>query len=134
MARWKRQLFDTFRESIIAAMPVRLSRENARKWATFEAACAEKFPELGILSFREFQEQQLVLFCRDLAQSPFRFIALPKEMVSARTIPFKKSLLDCSEIVEPVASAVTDGCKVLANWAGFAGKVPARISICNKAI
>lgn len=116
MSRWRQQLFRTFGESIASAMPMRVSRDGKSKWAVFEKFAVERFLDRRISSLREMQKWHMTLFCCDLAQTPFRFIGLPKEMVSGSALPFKKQLSNYSDGDEPVAREVVDGCEVLTRW------------------
>jgi len=116
MSRWRRQLFRTFDESIASAMPMRVSQAGKSKWNAFQKLSVEQFADSGTRSLKEIQNWHIMLFCCDLAHTPFRFVGLPKEMVAGSALPFKKQLSNFSDGDEPVAHDIVDGCKVLARW------------------
>lgn len=124
MSRWRQQLFRSFEENIAAAMPMRVSRAGKSKWAVFEKFAVDRFPDPRIRSLREIQEWHMALYCCDLAQTPFRFIGLPKEMVSGSALPFKKQLSNFSDGEEPIAREVFEGCEVLARWTRLKTPLP----------
>jgi hypothetical protein len=119
MARWRKQVYTTVRESISAAFPPRLSKSGKAAWQAhmdgYAPADIDAF--LGwYLSAQGFQAQQAKLFSFDLAHMPFRFIGLPKEMVAQRGIPAKKTMLHCAQSAELLPGAVYDGAQILAQW------------------
>ena len=119
MARWRKQVYTTARESISAAFPPRLSRSGKAAWLAhmdgYAPADTDAF--LGwYLSAQGFQAQQAKLFSFDLAHMPFRFIGLPKEMVAQRGIPAKKTLLHCAQAADLLPGEVCDGAQHLAQW------------------
>lgn len=119
MARWRKQVYTTVRESISAAFPPRLSKSGKAAWqAHMEGyAPADTDAFLGwYLSAQGFQAQQAKLFTFDLAHMPFRFIGLPKEMVAQRGIPAKKTMLHCAQSADLLPGAVCDGAQHLAQW------------------
>jgi hypothetical protein len=123
LARWKKQLYTTVRESIGAAFPPRLSKEGRRAWQTH---MADYMPVLDTdaflnwyLSPKAFQDEQARLFSFDLAHMPFRFIGLPSEMVAQRGIPAKKTIAHCTNAAEVLPNTVLNGSKLLAKWIRF---------------
>jgi hypothetical protein len=119
MARWRKQVYTTVRESISAAFPPRLSKSGKAAWQAhmdgYAPADTDAF--LGwYLSAQGFQAQQAKLFSFDLAHMPFRFIGLPKEMVAQRGIPAKKTMLHCAQPADLLPGAVCAGVQHLAQW------------------
>lgn len=119
MARWRQQVYTTVRESISAAFPPRLSKSGKVAWQAhmdgYAPADTDAF--LGwYLSAQGFQAQQAKLFSFDLAHMPFRFMALPKEMVAQRGIPAKKTMRHCAQSADLLPAAVCDGARYLAQW------------------
>jgi hypothetical protein len=119
MARWRKQVYTTVRESISAAFPPRLSKGGKAAWQAHMDgyAPADTHAFLGwYLNAQGFQAQQAKLFSFDLAHMPFRFIGLPKEMVAQRGIPAKKTMLHCAQAADLLPEAVCDGAHHLAQW------------------
>lgn len=119
MARWRKQVYTTVRESISAAFPPRLSKSGKAAWqahmADYTPTDLEAF--LGwYMSPQGFQAQQARLFSFDLAHLPFRFIGMPKEMVAQRGIPAKKTVLHCLQAADLLPEIVCDGTQHLAGW------------------
>lgn len=121
---WKKQLFSSVKESIIAAFPTRLSKAGKMAWQEhmegYSPPTIEAFLDWP-LSTSVFMAEQLRLFSFDLAHIPFRFIALPREMIAQRGIPAKKSALTFEVQADLLPRSVTDGCTKLAQWARMKG-------------
>lgn len=122
---WHEQLSSTVRESIAAAFPPRLSKKGKQAWLTH---MAHRKSEEGVkplldspLSDKTLQAKQVRLFSFDLAHQPFRFIGLPKELVSQRGIPAKKFLADCAKANELLPVTVVNGTLLLARWIRIKG-------------
>ncbi len=119
MARWRKQIYSSVRDSISAAFPPRLSKEGKASWqahmADYSPADLEAFLD-WYGSPQSFQAQQARLFSFDLAHMPFRFIGLPKEMVAQRGIPAKKTVLSCSYAGDLLPDTVCEGAQDLAQW------------------
>lgn len=123
MAHWQQQLHTTMHESISAAFPPKLSKEGKIEW---QAHMSDYRPALGNYALRQWdtsikalQIQQARLFSFDLAHMPFRFIGLPKEMVSQRGIPPRKKVVACTDAEDLLPNAVLDGARHLKQWIGF---------------
>jgi hypothetical protein len=119
MARWRKQVYTTVRESISAAFPPRLSKSGKAAWLAHMDGYAPADTDAFLvwyLSAQGFQAQQAKLFSFDLAHMPFRFIGLPREMVAQRGIPAKKTMLHCAQAAELLPDAVCDGAHHLAQW------------------
>jgi len=122
--RWKEQLFSSIRESITAAFPPRLSKAGKQAWESHMSDWRNFFDK-----YRDFkpqtppikylQKQQSRLFSFDLAHMPFRFIFLPKEMVSQRGIPAQKTIITCGNADTLLCDDILKGSQILAQWTGF---------------
>ncbi len=119
--RWKIKLLATVSESIIAAFPPRLSKEGNIAWQTH---MTESDLEIDTLSIKELQKRHEKLFSHDLAHMPFRFIGLPKEMVSQRGIPYKKSVTCLEDAAQIMGSEIVDGISTLSRWLRFKNDLP----------
>jgi len=120
LSHWRKQLFMRVRESIMAAMPARLSKGGKTSWnqymEDYRGGSLEEFLDWPI-SLGGFQTQHQRLFLCDLAHMPFRFVALPKEMVAQRGLEPKKSATTFDKAEAILPSSVTEGIRVLAGWA-----------------
>lgn len=129
LVSWEKQLFTGIYESISAAFPPRLSKEGKASWQAHMAnyrldLITDKDLITGkatseIFSYKYLQEQQALLFSYDLAHMPFRFIGLPKEMVSQRGIPAKNTIINCNNAANFLPDSVVNGMQLLAQWIGF---------------
>lgn len=111
--RWKKQLFDTVHENIIAAFPPRLSKAGQMAW---QSHMAESGLKIATLSAKKIQAEQALLFSFDLAHQPFRFIGLPKEMIAQRGIPAKKTIIFLSDAKLLLKPEIIDGIITLTSW------------------
>jgi hypothetical protein len=125
MSIWQDQLSSTVHDSIAAAFPRRLSKAGMHAW---QAHMANRKSKEGLepllvtpLSDKTLQAQQTRLFSFDLAHQPFRFIGLPKEMVSQRGIPAKKLVVNCAKAHELLPVEVLNGIPLLARWIRIMG-------------
>lgn len=123
MKVWQKQIYTTVRESISAAFPPKLSKHGKAAW---QAHMADYVPLLDLeaqlnwySSPKGFQSQQARLFSFDLAHMPFRFIGLPKEMVSQRGIPARKTITECDTALNLLPNSVLLGCAQLVDWLGL---------------
>jgi hypothetical protein len=119
MARWRKKLYTTIRESISAAFPPRLSKVGRASWHAHMADYKPAELDADLVwygSRHDFQVQQARLFSFDLAHMPFRFIGLPKEMVAQRGIPSKRTVLHCASAAGLLPDTVCDGAQHLAQW------------------
>lgn len=118
--RWQTQNYNLVRESIGAAFPPRISRSGKLAWqkhmSDFSLDRSVGAATNKQLSYKLFQEQQARLFSFDLAHMPFRFIGLPKEMVSQRGIPAKKTVVFCAHAPDFLPYNVCFGTQRLAQW------------------
>lgn len=113
LSRWELQAFRAIRESIIAAFPSRLSRAGKAAW---EKHFSGPDFAVGATPIKEIQAKQAWLFSHDLAHMPFRFVGLPKEMISQRGIPAKKTIAYLSATQNLLPTEVTAGAIELAMW------------------
>ncbi|MBL1259969.1 MAG: RNA-directed DNA polymerase [Thiotrichaceae bacterium] len=119
MSCWKSQLFHAVQESIIAAFPTRLSKAGKVAWQEHMEDYLPSAIEALFdwrLSVLAFQKEQVRLFSYDLAHMPFRFVAMPKEMIAQRGIPAKKTVLNFEESMSWLPDSVTQGSSQLAEW------------------
>ncbi len=122
MSRWRKNLFQSVRESISAAFPTRLSREAKAAW---KAHMEDYLPSDldAILSWPPsvdlFKTEHQCLFSFDLAHIPFRFISMPKEMVAQRGIITKKNVISSGGSSELLPDSIEGGIKQLAKWTKF---------------
>jgi hypothetical protein len=125
--RWKTQLFTSVQESIIAAFPPHLSKAGKNAWKRYMAdSLSSEFGITGIQSWtiKKFQEHQAFLFSHDLAHMPFRFIGLPKEMISQRGIPAKNRVTLLHDNEQMVPPDIVEGIVNLARWINFRNGLP----------
>lgn len=124
MTRWQKQIYNTVRESISAAFPPRLSKAGKAAWQAhmddYLPPPVNALPGWG-LSPKDFQAQQARLFSFDLAHMPFRFLGLPREMVSQRGIPARKTVAFFTPAAQLLPNVVLDGTLHLAQWMRFKG-------------
>jgi len=124
LARWKDQLRTSVEESIIAAFPGRLSRDGKAAWQTHMADCFEgetHTNQVRQFTLADLKAEHARLFSFDLAHTPFRFIGLPKEMVTQRDLPPKKAVIALESPRDWLPKEVTLGVKQLAKWARLKG-------------
>lgn len=123
--RWSDSLADSMTESILSALPPRLSTKAKTDWRRCIASHWTRLTEQLWLasgmhamlpeSLPELQSQHAYLFSHDLAHIPLRFSGLPKEMVSQRGIPARSKLVTASwPTVKP--QGINDGVHLLASW------------------
>lgn len=119
LSKWRQQLYSSVRESITAAFPPKLSKAGQQSWENNMADWLQLLPpDLSLfidwpLSVDGFQSLQAKLFAADLAHQPFRFIGLPKEMVTKRGIPAKKTIQASSKDAFCCQRA---SLKAISNW------------------
>lgn len=127
LGRWKSQLFSSVQESIFAAFPPELSKKGKQTW---QENMADYLPPVLDLAWSwpitigGFQQQHALLFSFDLAHQPFRFIGLPKEMISHRGIPAKKTITTLSNAELLLKPEVIIGITTLTNWIKLAKGLP----------
>jgi len=119
MNAWRKALFSSVQESIVAAFPVRLSANGKILWQKhmddYHPQCIDALLTWS-LSISNFATEQRKLFSYDLAHRPFRFSLLPKELVGQRGIPPKKSILFFEEDKKYLPDSIIDGVDILQNW------------------
>ncbi len=124
MKKWKHQLFRAVQESISAAFPTRLSKAGKVAWQEHMEDYLPLEPDVlfdWCLSITAFQKEQARLFSYDLAHMPFRFIAMPREMVAQRGIPAKKTVISVDALSRWLPDSVTKGNSQLAKWVKLKG-------------
>lgn len=130
---WKKQIYSSFLESVVAACPHPLSKAGIESWdehmprvwidLTAEAVNFAKFPGLNVRSRNALKRNHVWLFGYDLAHVPLRFLGLPKEMIARRGMP-KRSQLPRCEANPLLPGSITKGINLLAAWCGFKQGVP----------
>jgi hypothetical protein len=110
---WKTQIDLIVEENIKAAFPPRLRRQEKQRWK-------EHLIDPDLLRFdcsiKVLQDCQKKLYAHDLAHIPFRFIWLPKELVSPRGIPAKKTVQCLAEADKLLERTIWQGLKILGKW------------------
>jgi len=126
LTRWRTQLFDSVRENIIAAFPTRLSKVGKAGWQRHMAEYSPpdfetllNWPIFNSLSGFKVEHQRLFSF--DLAHMPFRFIGMPKEMITQRGLLAKKYVTTMEEPGELLPDSITEGINTLARWTKLKG-------------
>jgi hypothetical protein len=119
--RWKTQLFNSVYQSIIAAVPPRLTRRGKEAW---QANMADSGLAIAALTITDIQAEHAKWFSHDLAHMPFRFIGLPKEMVAQRGIPTRKAITLLKEASQLLPSVIVNGLTTLAYWIKFHKGLP----------
>lgn len=99
--RWRLRLCTAVDQAITAAFPVRLSRGEKAAWNASMADVA--LPLDTSISARKAQHARW--FAHDLAHTPLRFVGLPREMITHRGVPSRKSL---AVVSPPVSLEPTD--------------------------
>lgn len=125
--RWQSSLTNIQIESILSALPPRLSASAQKDWQNevenhwcrlVEASgLMARYPE----SLREMQKMHARLFSHDLAHIPLRFSGLPKEMLSQRGTPARTKLIKANWQAGDVR-AIGAAIETLAGW--FRPKLP----------
>jgi hypothetical protein len=125
--RWQNSLTSIQIESILSALPTRLSataqkdwqNEVANHWCRLVEASGVtgRYPE----PLRELQKLHVCLFSHDLAHIPLRFSGLPKEMLSQDSIPARNKLTKANWQADE-ARGIGDAIETLAGW--FKPKLP----------
>lgn len=130
LSSWHWQLFFSVYESILAAFPSRLSKEGKVAWhKEIESNWFTPLPGLVFhphwaADIKNIQAVHAWLFSCDLAHMPFRFIGLPKEMVSQRGIPPKKDVRIFKDAEPLLPRKITEGISILAGWVKFNNCLP----------
>ncbi|WP_440658734.1 Reverse transcriptase [Ensifer adhaerens] len=118
---WKNKLGAMLCENVAAAFPPRLTKLAKLEWQKYMLAGPPVVNPPTFLAIKNLQAQHARLFSFDLAHMPFRFIALPKEMISQRGIPRKGTIHTCSEAESLLPDSIISGIRVLAEWKGLKG-------------
>jgi hypothetical protein len=125
LARWRSRLHRSVYESVLAAFPPRLSTGGKRAWQR-EIQKSRPASRLGLLArilwatdIKRLQAAQARLFTYDLAHMPFRFIGLPKEMISQRGVPPRTRIQTISPARQLLPEDVVAGMTTLAGWIRF---------------
>jgi hypothetical protein len=123
--RWQSSLALTLTESILIALPPRLSATAQKDWQSeIESHWQQITEQLWLDSkssimlsndLRKLQNLHARLFSHDLAHIPLRFSGLPKEILSQRGIPVRKKLIKANWQPEDT-HCIGDAIKILAGW------------------
>lgn len=125
--RWQNSLTNIQVESILSALPPRLSVTSQKDWQDEVESHWLRLVEASALTaryakqLRELQKLHARLFSHDLAHIPLRFSGLPKEMISQRGIPARKNLIKANW-QSGNARGIGDAIEILAGW--FKPKLP----------
>jgi hypothetical protein len=123
--RWQNSLTSILIESILSALPPRLSATAQKDWQNevkshwhrlteqlwLTSGLTASYPE----PLRELQKMHARLFSHDLAHIPLRFCGLPKEMLSQRGIPARKKLIKANWQADETRR-IGDAIETLAGW------------------
>jgi hypothetical protein len=120
LAAWRKQLFDSVDEAIIAAFPTQLSTADELRWLNDFLAVDFESLRIQNWSIEKLQKAQAKLFDHDLAHVPRRFASLPEELVSRRGIPAEPAceLIDAALLLQP---EVSNGLASLGGWLEWEG-------------
>lgn len=127
IARWSDQVLEKIGESIIAAFPPELSSGGDKSWKLHMKGM---LPEFNISNFTwptsvdDFHTHHARLFSHDLAHMPFRFIGLPKEMITQRGIPSKNTVIILDAPKQILKEGITKGISTLTKWIDIKGGLP----------
>ena len=119
--RWQNSLTSIQIESILSALPPRLSATAQKDWQDEVESHWHRLIEAAALTarcakpLRELQKLHACLFSHDLAHIPLRFSGLPKEMLNQRGIPARKKLIKANWQVDE-ARSIGDAIETLADW------------------
>lgn len=125
--RWQNSLDSMLTESILSALPPRLSATAQKDWKNEVESHWHRLAETSDLTamylepMRELQKLHARLFSHDLAHIPLRFSGLPKEILSQRGIPASKELIKANWLAGDVRS-IGNAITILAGW--FKSKLP----------
>lgn len=125
LLRWQNSLALTLAESILVALPPRLSATAQKDWQneieSHWLQLTEQFWLNGTPAtmlpddLRDLQDLHARLFSHDLAHIPLRFSGLPKEILSQRGIPARKKLIKANWQAEDMPR-IGVAIKILAGW------------------
>jgi hypothetical protein len=127
--RWKRQLFNSLNQSIVAAFPPRMTKRGVDDWQKYVVGSGM---QIAALSTREIQAEHAAWFSHDLAHMPFRFIGLPTELVAQRGIPSRRSVALLKSVGGLLPSNISDGLDILAAWIRFAKAMPYGLAFATR--
>lgn len=137
---WKNSLIENIAENITSAFPQRLSKNSLAAWQDCLAELANNSNNTRIIyqqlhtrlhSYKELQKQQSRLFSYDLAHIPLRFIGLPKDMVSQRGIPTRKSLITADR-EQLLPSDISTGTSIVSGWLKLKSGTPAGLFFATR--
>lgn len=131
LRRWQNSLALTLAESILVALPPRLSATTQKDWQneieshwgqlTEQLWLDDKLGSMLPYDLRDLQNLHARLFSHDLAHIPLRFSGLPKEILSQRGIPARKKLIKANWQLEDTPR-IEAAIKILFGW--FKPKLP----------
>lgn len=121
MARWRERLTTAVQESVTAAFPARLSMGGKRQWKEWMEHAPFGLSSHGV---RGLQNSQAKWFAHDLAHSPLRFIALPREMVPQRGIPSLRRVSSAGGVAVLTPRSISEGIARLCKMMRLSGDLP----------
>lgn len=123
--RWENSLASMLTESILSALPPRISVTAQKDWQdeveshwhrlSEQLWLASDLTDMYPKSLRDMQKVHDRLFSHDLAHTPLRFSGLPKEQLSHQGIPSRKKLIKANWQVDDVRG-IGDAVATLASW------------------
>lgn len=127
LARWHYSLTTALTESVVSAIPPRLSTKGLRDFKGLLDSDEDEKIVRGVWPFlldrpvsaieKHLQNEQARLFSHDLAHVPLRFSGMPKEMVSQRGIPARNKLLKATWQADNISDMnIGDAVGTLASW------------------
>lgn len=125
LRRWQNSLDLTLTESILVALPPRLSATAQKDWQNEIEHHWHQLTEQFWLDCKpttvlpddlhKLQNLHARLFSHDLAHTPLRFSGLPKEILTQRGVPARKKLIKANWQTEDM-SFIGDAIETLAGW------------------
>lgn len=123
--RWQKSLASMLTESVLSALPQRLSATAQKDWESEVEVHWRRLSEQRWLagdrtatnpeSLRDLQKEHAYLFSHDLAHIPLRFSGVPKELLSHHGIPARKKLITANWQVDDIRE-IGDAVATLASW------------------
>lgn len=127
---WEHRLFSSVYESVLAAFPPHMSKEDKGEWQKemqeiWPTVCPSMiFSSYWAEDLKRMQVVQGQLFSHDLAHMPLRFLGLPKEMIAQRGIPPRTRINLVNALRHLLPDDVTQGIATLARWIRFNKGLP----------
>lgn len=133
-------LLEALTDNIASAFPPKLSSNGKIAWSTFDYELKKGHYGNHHLTLAlnrwistsiNIQKIQAILFSRDLAHIPLRFMGLPTEMVSQRGIPLRQNLLTF-QLDGLLPDEMLDGHDILAGWMKLRQNFPPGLAFATR--